>query len=588
MAHGHSTAIFLADHTDPDVDREHIPYLLGDQRTPVNAISTAATTIATDRLVKATHQYELWHQRLVHAPASRLYNTSKLVVGLPTISPTTLPSFIRYRACDIAKLRKGPKGHPIVDPPDMQPGQNFSMDLGFMRGPENLQAVVARTEDARPKIIHSRQGYTCYLLIMDRKLRYMWAFPLKSRAVSTNLMSIFLQTHGNSTASPRIVRTGGEGSLAESTAFRNLVAKNQFILQKATDISSQNGTAERPHQSLGNMVSCMLYAAAMPVEFWADALVYAVYITNRLHHSGIDAVLYTAWTGKWPDVSHLRVFGAHVTVRCSGMRPTQLDPHFFTGRFLRFGATVKNIIYYDDVTHRVKVARHCSIDELHYGTDPIYRPPMASTIIKNTLPTSVIPPADDTWLQAADSTSLLGELDQMDPNSCELCQSPPQTVVAAVMFTSTSEQKRQFDRVLALDSSTDSYGPPIWISLPMNRLPTLGLVLQDTPTNMNMLVIGCQEGAAASRLPRWRSMFKDATIRIIGIQQIRNKAMFVARIASLRQRRTPQVHILLARHEVPDLHTNPDIPQLHYDQLHRINSLQNSMARPRRTGSNSL
>ena len=197
--------------------------------------------------------------------------------------------------------------------------------------------------------------------------------------------------------------------------------------------------------------------------------------------------------------------------------------------------------------------------------------------------------SDNTWLQSADSTSLLGELDQMDPNSCELRQSPPQTAVAALMFTSTSEQKRQLDRILALHCSTDSYVPPIWISLPMNRLPTLGLILQDTPTNMNTLVIGCQEGTAASQLPRWRSMFKDArTIRSIGIQQIRNNAMFVATIASLRQSRTPQVHILLARHEGPDLHTNPDIPQLHYDQLHHINSLQNSMARPHRTGSDSL
>jgi hypothetical protein len=112
----------------------------------------------------------------------------------------------------------------------------------------------------------------------------------------------------------------------------------------------------------------------------------------------------------------------------------------------------------------------------------------------------------------------------------------------------------------------------------MNRLPTLGLVLQDTPTTtMNTLVIGCQKGMAASRLPRWRSMFKDATIRSIGDQQIRNKAIFVAMIASLRQRRTPQVHIILARHKVPELHrSTPGIPQLHYDQ-------RNSVARSRGT-----
>ena len=573
----HARPVSPLEDTDytPEIDREHFAYLLGDQQTPANTICVATTGTAYDNsAVRATQQYELWHQRFGHAPASRLYHTSKHVTGLPPISPTSLPTFIRCRACDIAKLKKAPRGHAIEDPADLQTGQHFSMDLGFMRGPANLQAVVARLEDALPKVITSRQGYTCYLLIMDRKSRYTWAFPLKSRSVSTDLMTIFLQTHGNSTAQPKMIRTDGEGAFAESIIFRNLVAKERFILQKtATDTSSQNGTAERPHQSLGNMVRCMLYAAAMPVEFWADALVYAVYVTNRLHHSGINAVPYSVWTGKQPNVSNLRIFGAHVTVRRSGMRPTKLDPHFFTGRFLRFGATAKNLLYYDDVTHRVKMARHCSMDELHYGTKPLLSPPMANAIIQQTLPprvASTLP--EDTLLRTDDTAPLLTELDTMHPASCDLRDSTLTTAVAAAMYTSIPEQKRQMERVLALESTTHSFGPPIRIVLPMNQLPTLGLILQDTQTTTT--VVGCQEGTAASRLPRWRSQFKDATIRSVGAETVRDKATFAGVIATLRQRRTPLVHIILARHEVPELPI-VDMPQLHYDQLKHINHLQN-------------
>jgi hypothetical protein len=93
-------------------------------------------------------------------------------------------------------------------------------------------------------------------------------------------MATFLSVHGNDAVTPRTVRTDGEGSLAESVDFRKLLGKAGYLLEKtAMDTSSQNGIVERPHQTLGNMVRCLLYAAALPVEFWDDALVYAVYVS---------------------------------------------------------------------------------------------------------------------------------------------------------------------------------------------------------------------------------------------------------------------------------------------------------------------
>jgi hypothetical protein len=95
------------------------------------------------------------------------------------------------------------------------------------------------------------------------------------------------------------------------------------------------------------MVRCLLYSSSLPITFWADALVYANYVNKRLFHSGIADIPYTAWTGKRANVRHLRAFGAHVTVQKSGHRPTKTDPHFYDGRFLRFGATETNIVYFD-------------------------------------------------------------------------------------------------------------------------------------------------------------------------------------------------------------------------------------------------
>ena len=122
-------------------------------------------------------------------------------------------------------------------------------------------------------------------------------------------MEMFLAVHGNKEAQPRVIRTDGEGALAESHQFRTILAKERYTLQKtATDTSSQNGLVERPHQSLAALVRCMLYAAQLPAQFWADALVYAVYVTNRLYHIGVEHVPYNLWTGKTASLKHLRFF----------------------------------------------------------------------------------------------------------------------------------------------------------------------------------------------------------------------------------------------------------------------------------------
>ena len=174
-----------------------------------------------------------------------------------------------------------------------------------------------------------------------------------------------------------------------------MLSKLGYTLQKtATDSSSQNGLAERPHQTLAAMVRCLLYSSSMPVTFWADALVYATYVHNRLYHAGIQDIPYTVWTGRRANLQHLRAFGAHVTVRRSNPRPTKIDPHYFDGSFLRFAATTRNIVYFDTVTKRDKTARHCAIDEFHYGTARTHpRPLGAQDLLDKILPHHV-PPAD--------------------------------------------------------------------------------------------------------------------------------------------------------------------------------------------------
>ena len=447
------------------------------------------------------------------------------------------------------------------------PGQQFHMDLGYIRGPSNLQAVLLeRREEAKPKVIHSRQGFTCYLLVIDRCSRYMWVFPLKTRAVPTTLMQMFLSVHGNKEATPRIIRSDGEGALAESTEFRTFLVGTGYMLQKtAADTSSQNGMVERPHQSLGAMVRCMLYAAQLPAQFWADAIVYAVYISNRLYHSTIEQVLYNIWTGKTASLNHIRVFGSHVTVRKTGNRPTKLDSHHYTARFLRFGASSKNIICYDEVTKREKVARHCTLDEFHYGSKPADRPLMANELIRRlTMEVPTPLPGD------------IRDLSRFNPDSEEQRNSTSYTAAAATLYSQMTPKAREAELVLCLTMSCNAFTKPVQLTLRLNQHPTLGFILRNSSKAMETTILDCQEGTAVSRISQWRSRIKDAVVRKLHSTRIRTKEEFEKHVQQLRSQQVMQVTVEVAKYEVTDL-PKEDMPQLHYDQLRHINMIHNAM-----------
>ncbi|KAI2502314.1 hypothetical protein MHU86_12118 [Fragilaria crotonensis] len=529
------------------------------------------------KMEKDVLNFEVWHQRFAHCSEKRLRLTQKHVDGIPKFHHATIPHIVACRACDVAKLRKAPRGPAATAFPSMEKGQVFHLDIGFIRGPANLPEVLARTQDAEPKVIESRQGYVCYLLIIDSKTRYGWPFPMKSKSVPPTLIRTFLTTHGNHTAAHRRIRTDGEGSLAESTVFRSLVAELGYTLEKtATDSSSQNGIAERPHQTLATMVRCLLYASSLPTPFWADALVYASYVNNRLYNSGINAVPYTQWTGRRANVKHLRAFGAHVSVKRSGNRPTKTDPHYYNGRFLRFGATERNIIYYDTVTKRDKTARHCKLDEFHYGSPPSERPHGAQHLLSQVLPryNPLSPPLDNPKDMPLDEFEPHSDIPLPIDAIHETLDAQPTTAVAAQLLA-----HQQHQAILHLDMSKDMYGKPITLTIPINRLPTLGFIVHMDTTTGQLFIKGCQDGTFCSRIPRWRSTIRNSVVRSLNSTRVRSRTHMVQLIQESRSQGRAHVTLILAKIAV---RTNDDdeIPQLHFDQLRHLNQLHIALRAP--------
>jgi hypothetical protein len=119
---------------------------------------------------------------------------------------------------------------------------------------------------------------------------------------------------------------------------------SKFLLEPTgAGAPQQNGMAERPNQTLGNMTRCLLCTANPPPEYWSWALIHAVYLKNRLPHHATGCTPYFAWTGRKPSATLLCIFGCPVVVKNPGKWPAKLGHHTSSGIFLGYMATDHNV-----------------------------------------------------------------------------------------------------------------------------------------------------------------------------------------------------------------------------------------------------
>lgn len=94
--------------------------------------------------------------------------------------------------------------------------------------------------------------------------------------------------------------------------FDNLLEENGIERQLTVPYSPhQNGLAERANRALVDMARSLLVHSGMPESLWAEAVMTACYIRNRPPTAAVvRKTPYEAWSGKKPNVGHMRIFGS--------------------------------------------------------------------------------------------------------------------------------------------------------------------------------------------------------------------------------------------------------------------------------------
>ena len=128
----------------------------------------------------------------------------------------------------------------------------------------------------------------------------------------------------------KVFRSDSEGEYL-SSVFRSLLTNDGTLPQlSCPGVPAQNGIAERKHRHILDTTCALLLATSVPTEFWAEVLLTAVHLINRLPSSVLnqDTPFYRLHS-RSPTYTHLRVFGCTCFVILPPHERTKLTARSF-------------------------------------------------------------------------------------------------------------------------------------------------------------------------------------------------------------------------------------------------------------------
>jgi hypothetical protein len=322
----------------------------------VGSASVSSRSLISRVTTKPQLLSELWHQRLGHPGPTQLSALVKHSTGLPPHLTAVIHPMHSCQACNDGKIQRAPMGL-TSDTAPIVSASRFHLDFGFIRASSHDFGVTKG-----PRVVTSYDRNNTYLLIVDAKQRYSWVFCQPSKSPPVSILERFLAVRGLKEG-PRSLCMDQGGELWGSDQLRDIAHAAGYVIEPTgSDSAWQNGKVERLNGTFGVMVRCLLYSAGLSAKFWSAALIHAVYLKNRLYHKAIGQTPYEGWTGIKPELDHLRTFGALVTSRKPGKRPSKADRHTAHGVLLGFGSSTKHVRYFDLTTNREKLSSHHVID----------------------------------------------------------------------------------------------------------------------------------------------------------------------------------------------------------------------------------
>ena len=191
-----------------------------------------------------------------------------------------------------------------------------------------------------PSTPDSLGGCKYFISFIDDYSRKVWIYFLKSKDEAFSKFKEWKEAVENQIGKKiKCLRT--DNGLEFCNKQFDKLCKDSGIKRHKTChyTPQQNGVSERMNRTIMEKVRCMLAEAGLGQDFWAEAASTAVNIINRSPSSAIDYRLpEEMWTGKKPELNHLRLFGCSAYVHTI---QEKTSPRALKGIFMGYPFGVK-------------------------------------------------------------------------------------------------------------------------------------------------------------------------------------------------------------------------------------------------------
>ncbi|CAH9127240.1 unnamed protein product [Cuscuta epithymum] len=282
---------------------------------------------------------DLWHYRLGHFPYTKFKMLSDCIVD--NNGTSTAPCDI----CHFAKQKRLPFNN-------SDSYANSAFDLIHM-------------DVWGPYRVTSYSGFKYFLTIVDDHTRCTWVFMLKTKSeVKFHMINFHKMIETQFHKRIKCIRTDN----GTEFIFPEFYKRNGIVHQlSCVETPQQNARVERKHQHILQIARALLYQSCLPLIFWADCVMTAVHIINRLptvilKNKSPFELLY----GIKPDYSHLKVFGslAYASTLCANR--TKFDQRAIKCVFIGYPLGSKGYKLYDLSNHKILISRNVKFYEMTF------------------------------------------------------------------------------------------------------------------------------------------------------------------------------------------------------------------------------
>jgi len=246
---------------------------------------------------------QLWHRRFGHLSPGSLQHVHAVTTGLAkAITALQEPC----KACILTKTVR------VVN----------------RKSPERATAPLQRVHSDfwGPYSVPTLQGNTYMLTFTDDYTRKSWVYLTKSR---NQLRTVFLQFKALvELESGHKIKAVRCDNASEYKSLGALLQKDYGVQFEYTTTYTpeQNGVSERLNRSLISVARAMLLDAKLPIRFWGEAVTTACYLRNRTPIGPEGKTPEEAYSGRKPNIGHLRAYGCVAYAHIPKERRQKLKP----------------------------------------------------------------------------------------------------------------------------------------------------------------------------------------------------------------------------------------------------------------------